>query len=176
MATVTVVATAFVTDHARMDMSSGSRAVAAKGLPLGAVLGILVGCTSWVFGLLLLCIAEGRADMIWPVVVPVLCGSFGVATSVLLVLTLVHRLTPARRDAVRGPVMFGSMFVAMGSLLLLADGFVTPLLASEPKLGDVVRASGGVLGMPTEFACALLVAGCALLFGVMRKLTKLVAA
>ena len=75
----------------------------------------------------------------------------------------------------------GLGFAALGfalahPLLLLADGFVTPLLASEPKLGDVVRASGGVLGMPTEFACALLVAGCALLFGVMRKLTKLDAA
>lgn len=144
----------------------------ATSLSAGAKFGILIGCTAWAVALIVVCLAQGRTDVIASVLLPVLLGSLGVGMLVLTVLSVIQRLEPAPRAAVRVPATLGSIFVAMGSLLLLADGFVTPLLLSDAKLRSMVESSGGVIEIPTIQACLVLAVGCSALFVAMRQLAR----
>ena len=132
-----------------------------RGGRAGARFGVLVGFTSWAVVLGAICIGTGRTQYLWPVILPVLLASLGLGLLALCAIEPALPGAPPPRDRVRR--VLGAVGVGIGLLLLLADGLVVPMLEADRALGDVVRSSGGVLGVPRWSATLALVAGCALL-------------
>lgn len=136
----------------------------------GARFGVLIGCVFWVLPLAALFLAKGRTDLLLPVALPMLLASLalGLLAGVLL-LTLGGRMAPA---AMRLPLVLGTVAVLCGLLLLLADGFVVPVLQADRELAAAVRKAGGILELPRWLACAFLVAGSGALGPAIRRLDR----
>ena len=139
----------------------------------GATIGTLIGCSAWVVALAVVCLANGRTDALVPVVLPMLLASLGLGMLVMASLQLVRSLPVTVQAAARGTLFFGGLCVVLGVLLLLVEGFVTPLLSADPSLTHNVRAVGGLLTLPRAVPIALLIAGVALSMIGVRRLSRL---
>lgn len=128
-------------------------------------IGVTVGFTAWILVLGGLMLANGRADALLPVVLPLFLTSLGLA---LLTLVAVESTMPDSVPATRFPVGFGATALSCGVLLLLVDGFIVPIVDADPVLGSQVRSAGGVVAIPPFVTDLLLALGCALLAHALR--------
>lgn len=134
-------------------------ATATPALPVvsrGAIWGTLLGCTAWLLPLAVLCAARGRADALLDVVLPMLLASLGLGGVLVAVLVLARH---AASPATFAPLFVGALGVALGTMLLLAEAFVSPLLLEDAHLQASVRAMGGVSMLPRALPLAALSAG-----------------
>jgi hypothetical protein len=143
--------------------------VAERSARLGVRFGVLVGSTAWIVVLGVLCAATGRTEYLLPVVLPLLLASLGLGLLALAGIEPLSRVPRLQQTSCRTPIVLGAIFVLGGVLLLLAEGFVMPVLATDPVLADVVRATGGVLEMPRWVAGGALAAGVAALIVGLRR-------
>jgi hypothetical protein len=139
----------------------------ARGARLGMRIGVLCGTTSWIAVLGAMCACTGRADVLLPVVLPLLLGSLGLGLLILVV------AEPAAEDPrlqpLRAPLVLGATCVAVGILLLLCDAFVSPLLERDETLASITRLTGGVARVSRWFAVAALAIGCGSLSVALRR-------
>jgi hypothetical protein len=129
---------------------------ASPAIGRGAACGVLIGTTAWVLALGAVCLVAGRADLVLDLVVPTLLASCGLG---LLILAALQTAVPAARPL----LVTGAVAVAGGILLLLIEGLVAPEFEADERLGDAVRATGGVIRLPRWVAGVLLGAGVVLL-------------
>jgi hypothetical protein len=140
-----------------------------RGARFGMRFGVLVGCSTWIIVLGVICAATGRTEYLLPVVVPLLLASFGLGLLVLAGAEPLLALPAEHRARYFLPILMGSIGVVGGVLCLLAEGFVVPVLQDDHGLGEIVRSTGGVLDLPRWVAVALLAMGVsALTFGLRR--------
>lgn len=141
-----------------------------RTVPIGAAVGILVGCTAWALAFGALVVANGRWQLVVECVLPVVLGSFAVGLFVLACFQWKLALPPDRAGA--GLLVPGAVVCAMGLLLVLADGYVTPVLEADSRLADFVRSTGGVVALPIPLALAALAAGGSMLAIALRRIAS----
>lgn len=131
--------------------------------------GIIVGFTSWAVVSGVIATSTGHVDYLWPAVVPALLASLGFA------LVALHAIEPAMPGAPPaagfGLRVAGCLCVGMGTLFLLAEALMAPLL-QEVGFAEAVRATGGVLVLPREVSMALLAIGCVILGRALRRVVN----
>jgi hypothetical protein len=80
-------------------------------------------------------------------------------------------LPPEVQARCRVWIVLGGVWTVCGLLLLLAEGFVVPVLEGDEVLAGVVRDTGGVLSLPRWIAVLLLALGVTMLVAALRRLT-----
>lgn len=128
-------------------------------------IGVTVGFTAWILALGGLMLANGHADALLPVILPLFMASLGLA---LLTLVAVEASMPGSAPAPRFPVALGATALSCGVLLLLVAGFIVPIVDADPALGSQVRSAGGIIAIPPFVTDLLLALGCVLLAGALR--------
>lgn len=135
-----------------------------------AAFGILFGGSAWAFGFAILVLTQGSWLLFLECGLPVLLSA--VAVSMLLLALLQWKTSlPAGLDGAN-LLFVGGVLVAMGLFLVIADGYVTPVLESNARLADAVRGAGGVLRMPIPMALCALATGSTLLAIAMRRIAR----
>ncbi|MGE3173694.1 MAG: hypothetical protein AB7O97_13805 [Planctomycetota bacterium] len=133
--------------------------VVSRAAVLGARFGVLFGCSAWMLMLGFVCLVNGRADALLPVVLPMLLASLALGMLVLAAFEPVMALPVQAQAKLRFPLVFGGLMAVTGILLLLAEAFVTPVLRGDPALAQIVHDTGGVFALPRWLSCVLLAAG-----------------
>jgi hypothetical protein len=158
-----------VREHDAMHTTNGAGQGAGR-VPRGAKIGIFLGCSSWAIAFSVLAASTGRVEVLVDCALPVLLSSAVVA---LLLLALLQWKASLPAGTPGGELLpMGGIWSALGLLLVLADGFVTPVLEADSRLADTVRASGGVLRLPIWVALAALTTGGALLAVALRRIAR----
>ncbi len=120
---------------------------AAPAWPIAAYAGSLVGVCGWTLGLLGLCLAHARFDLVWSLGVPALCVSLALG----ILLLLAHRLAVCACAASREVphlVLIGGAHVLVATLLLLAGEWVMPALLADPGLRATLDGLGAAQTVP----------------------------
>ena len=152
-------------------LGRGTSAANLRGARLGARFGVLVGCSAWIVVLGVICAATGRSEHLLPVILPLLLASLGLGLLVLVAMEPLLLLPPEVQERCRVLIVLGGVWAVCGILLLLAEGFVVPVLEGDQDLAATVRATGGVLSLPRWIAVLLLALGVAQLVAGLRRLT-----
>lgn len=139
-------------------------------LSRGAAFGILFGGSFWALAFAILVLTEGSWLLLLECGLPVWLAA--VAVSLLLLALLQWKTSlPAGCDGGQ-LLLMGGLWTALGLMLVLADGYVTPVLESNTRLAEAVLGTGGVLRLPIHLALAALVAGCTMLAIALRRLAR----
>ena len=138
----------------------------------GGRFGTLIGCTAWVVMLAVLCLAQGRFELLLSVVLPLLLASWGVAVLVLMPIEVLYAPSRVEPERLRVPMVLGATALACGLLLLLANAVLVPELANDEALAGSIRSTGGVLSFPRWVPTLMLLIGAVTMTVVQRRVAK----
>lgn len=156
-------------EHARMHTANDSGPARSR-ISTAAAFGVLFGGSGWALGFALLVLAQGSWVLLLESALPVLLSALAVS---LLLLSLVQWKVSLPARAVGGQLLLtGGISTAVGLSLVIADGYVTPVLESNARLADLVRSAGGTLRLPIHFALGALAVGCVLLAIALRRIAR----
>lgn len=137
----------------------------------GALAGIALGMSGWVVGVAIVAVVGGRADLLVALALPALLASLALAAMLAVAHAAVVGLCGARSTAARCTLAGGALACA-GVLLLLAAHQVMPVLAADPRLVEVLRATHAATAVPTWLPPALLAPAVVLLGSAWRSAAR----
>lgn len=138
---------------------------------LGGYIGGLVGCCGWVIGFAVLCAFVGAWRRLWEVGVPGLLLSLCMGVLCIVVLELIGRVW-GRQHRLWKSTLWGMACFISGTLLLLIDVWIDPVIARDPNLMEGLRNIGGIRTPGTKLAVAFLAVGLILLTRVAVELLR----
>lgn len=148
-------------DDSREAAATGRRG--GPGLPMGAVVGSMLGMCGPAIGLFVASAATGSLARLWDEVLLLLLlgAAFGLMLLVILALAQTHGERTGDRLLWR-PLFFGSLLIVVGAALLLTACWIEPTIAAEPRLRELA-ADIGSTGTSDWVSAALIAVGLGML-------------
>lgn len=108
---------------------------------IGGYIGAALGFQGWLIGIVVLCLTSGHAAVLRSLVLP------GFAINLAMAGVLVVSLEVVRRTYGLGGrfqlILWGELTFFMGTLYLLINHWITPIIMGTPGLADTARRLGG---------------------------------